>query len=762
MSMISQAREAATSSPLELWGGVECSVNRVGDQYFDQLERNGHAHRVEDLELFAALGVRALRYPVLWERTAPDGLESADWSWADERLNCLRSLGVRPIVGLVHHGSGPRTTSLVDAAFPEKLAIYARAVATRFPWIEDYTPVNEPLTTARFSGLYGHWYPHDRSDKTFARALLTQLKGVVLAMRAVREINPAARLIQTEDLGKTFSTRALAYQAEFENERRWLSYDLLCGRVTRSHALWNYLLKAGITEAELSWFLENTCPPDLLGINHYLTSERFLDERTFRYPTCTHGGNGRHAYADVEAVRVCAEGTAGPQVLMKEAWERYQLPLAVTEAHLGCTREEQLRWLKEIWESAQNLRNEGANVRAVTVWSLLGAYDWHNLLTCDEGRYEPGVFDLRSPQPRPTALARMMLDLAKGREHNHPVLDAPGWWRRFERLLYPPVARRPHAPPTVMQRINMNGETTRPLLITGATGTLGKAFARICEERGLSFRLLSRREMDIADASSVEMALAEYEPWAIVNTAGYVRVDDAERDAEKCWRENTLGPKTLAAVCKRLGIKLLTFSSDLVFDGKKRSPYVESDQAAPLNVYGRSKLEAEREVLSQLPSALVVRTSAFFGPWDEYNFVTVALRNIAARRSFRAANDSIVSPTYVPDLVHASLDLLIDNEDGIWHLTNTEALDWASFARRAAQMAGLNPGLIESHPTSSLDLAAPRPSYSALTSERGLLLPSLDSALARYLRDCEMGLRSEVARDEQPEAAPRALAARIS
>src|SRR5437764_14690399 len=77
---------------LELWGGVECTVNRVGENYFDQLLRNGHAHRLEDLELFAKLGIRALRFPVLWERTAPDGLASADWSWADERLELLRKL----------------------------------------------------------------------------------------------------------------------------------------------------------------------------------------------------------------------------------------------------------------------------------------------------------------------------------------------------------------------------------------------------------------------------------------------------------------------------------------------------------------------------------------------------------------------------------------------------------------------------------------------------------------------------------------------
>src|SRR5215210_7877954 len=97
--------ESGACPRLELWAGVECTINRVGDRYYDQLAQNGHATRPADLEMFAELGVRALRYPVLWERTAPDGLEQADWTWADERLSSLKRLGVRAIVGLLHHGS---------------------------------------------------------------------------------------------------------------------------------------------------------------------------------------------------------------------------------------------------------------------------------------------------------------------------------------------------------------------------------------------------------------------------------------------------------------------------------------------------------------------------------------------------------------------------------------------------------------------------------------------------------------------------------
>src|SRR4051812_26261986 len=148
------------SAPLELWAGVECTVNRVGDRFVDQTQLSGHQGRPEDLERFAGLGVTALRYPVLWERVAPAGLERASWSWTDERLGLLRGCGLRPIITLLHHGSGPRSTNLLDPAFATGLARFARAVAERYPGVLDWTPVNEPLTTARFSALYGHWYPH--------------------------------------------------------------------------------------------------------------------------------------------------------------------------------------------------------------------------------------------------------------------------------------------------------------------------------------------------------------------------------------------------------------------------------------------------------------------------------------------------------------------------------------------------------------------------------------------------------------------------
>nr|MBA3824886.1 family 1 glycosylhydrolase [Ktedonobacterales bacterium] len=340
-----------------------------------------------------------------------------------------------------HHGSGPRATSLLDPGFAPGLAAYAAAFARRYPWVTQYTPVNEPLTTARFSGLYGHWYPHQRDEAAMARMVLHQCRAVVLAMAAIRQVQPQAQLIQTEDLGKTHSTPALAYQADFENERRWCSLDLLCGSFDETKLYWHHLRFLGIGAADLAWFTAHPCPPDVMGINHYLTSERFLDEDLARYPAETRGGNGRDRYADVEAVRVGDVALARHAGLLREVWARYQRPLALTEVHLGCDDEaERLRWLWEAWTAAQALQAAGVPMRAITVWALLGSFDWNGLVTRDAGYYEAGAFDVRTSPPHLTALGEMVHQLAHGRAVAKDITQVPGWWRRPERVYY----RLPH------------------------------------------------------------------------------------------------------------------------------------------------------------------------------------------------------------------------------------------------------------------------------------------------------------------------------
>jgi dTDP-4-dehydrorhamnose reductase len=395
----------------------------------------------------------------------------------------------------------------------------------------------------------------------------------------------------------------------------------------------------------------------------------------------------------------------------------------------------------------------------VTAWSLLGAFDWNCLLGECRGYYEPGPFDVRAATPRPTALAALIAELAAGREPSHPVVAGDGWWRRADRFIAKPVVPRSAVTPLAGFRPHAHGEGVAPILISGASGTLGKAFATICRDRNLACRVLARAAMDIADAGSVARAIALWKPWAIVNASGYVRIDDAEGDAERCYRENAIGPAVLAAQCAAAGIRLLTFSSDQVFDGRGHRGWIESDAPAPLNVYGRSKAQGERDVLVLLPQAMVVRTSAFFGPWDAHNFVQHALAALARGESFRAATDVRVSPTYVPDLVHVCLDLLIDGESGLWHLANGGDVSWAELAARAAELADIDAASLRPCTSAALDQLAPRPRHCVLASERAALMPPLDDALRRFLAErVDFAARLPLAGESTARATRRALA----
>jgi dTDP-4-dehydrorhamnose reductase len=471
----------------------------------------------------------------------------------------------------------------------------------------------------------------------------------------------------------------------------------------------------------------------VLGVNHYVTSDRVLVDDLSAFPQRLHGGNGRHRYVDVEAVRCLVPPPVGLNALLRKAYERYALPIAMTEVHIDASRDDQLRWLMECWRAANDAASDGVDVRAFTPWSLLGSFDWNSLVTESKGYYESGAFDVRGAAPRPTAIARAIRQIASGQMPDHPVLAEYGWWRRDGRLSHSVTVAdttdRPHPRSGTVSR------NLAPLLITGASGTLGRAFARVCERRGLRHHLLNRQQLDISDEGSIHAALSLYRPWGIINAAGFVRVDDAELEIERCYRENTLGPRLLAKSCAAADLPLLTFSSDLVFDGDQDVPYVEDDAPGPLSIYGWSKAKSEAAVLQEHEGAMIIRTSAFFGPWDSFNHVARALSALRNGESFAAASDLVMSPTYVPDLVRASLDLMIDGESGIWHLTNEEPVSWWELTMRAAAYTGVDPKNLEAVSCAQLQLRAPRPRFSALSSIHPGLLPSLDDALARYHRD---------------------------
>lgn len=467
-------------------------------------------------------------------------------------------------------------------------------------------------------------------------------------------------------------------------------------------------------------------------MNYYITSERFLDDRLHHYPLAEHGGNVRHRYADVAAVRVRTEGVVGPLTLVRELWERYGLPIAITEVQMACTREEQLRWLLDIWQQAAAARNSGVEVRAVTAWALLGAYEWDSLLTRTRGVYESGAFDLRAPRPRPTAVAGAIKALATHGKFVHPVVSATGWWHRPERTIYPSYSS-PRTGAAWTRAPAMSSKKIAPLLVIGARGRIGRGVIAACATRMIHVIPVLRDHGDLTQISSVRRLIQLYGPWAVVNCAGFTQLDAAELDHETCERENVLLAAALAEACAERETPFLTFSSDQVFDGDSTRPYLERDATHPLNIYGRSKCEAERRILSMGDGALVVRVGAPFGAEESADFVALTVRAFMSGQIISATAEHIVSPTFIPELVAAAIDLLIDGEEGLWHLANSGSVTWFDWACEIARLSGYAVDHVRPVTPLALGWTATRPHFSALQSERGQLLGPWQDALARHL-----------------------------
>jgi len=381
---------------LEIWASPEPTIARVGkNEWRDQLAETGHYARLDDIDRIASLGVHASRYPVLWER--------ADFAWARPRLERLCESGVEPIVTLLHHGSGPAHTSLVDPDFPHLFAAYADAAVRAFSWVRRWTPINEPLTTARFATLYGHWYPNVRDDAAFGRAIVNQALAIQLAFERIRARIPRAELMITEDLqGFTAANAAAENDAAFFRERSYLSLELIMGRVVEGHPLWRYLTEtAGVSSASLRAIAERAVIPETIGWNWYPYSERVL---------WRHGGE----LVDVGAVTL--EGCAiSPRPLLREAYRRLGRPQAIAEVHLHADETARAAWLLARYEDARALQAEGVPMTAVGAWAAFGMVDWDSLLRERRGVAEDGIFTFSAngDPPRETEVSRTLRRLAK-------------------------------------------------------------------------------------------------------------------------------------------------------------------------------------------------------------------------------------------------------------------------------------------------------------------------------------------------------------
>jgi dTDP-4-dehydrorhamnose reductase len=410
---------------LEVWASPEPTVARVDVHLVrDQIAETGlDARPGGDAERIATLGVQASRVPVLWERVAPVDPHERDFSEPQRRLDALRRVGVEPIVTLLHHGSGPAYTDLLDPAFPLWFAEYAEAAARAFPWVQRWTPVNEPLTTARFATLYGVWFPNLRDDRAFGRAMVSQTLAQQAAMRRIRSVIPGAQFVLTEDLQRyAAGDGGVAEYVAFLRERVYLSAELVAGRVGAEHPLATYLSDAcGVNAFELAVMQRDACVPDLVAFNHYPHSERYVF-------------SAGEETGDVPAVYVAGEGSPAVAPLLRAAADRLRLPLALGEVHVHAPEAERVRWLAQHVSDVQALRAGGVDVRAVGAWAAFGMVDWHSLLRGRDGVSEDGIYTFAgiAGTPQPTAVAGALRELTAGRSIDDAGVR--GWWERDERL----------------------------------------------------------------------------------------------------------------------------------------------------------------------------------------------------------------------------------------------------------------------------------------------------------------------------------------
>jgi dTDP-4-dehydrorhamnose reductase len=280
--------------------------------------------------------------------------------------------------------------------------------------------------------------------------------------------------------------------------------------------------------------------------------------------------------------------------------------------------------------------------------------------------------------------------------------------------------------------------------VTGAAGMLGTDVRRAGERAGHELLLLSRAELNIADAAAVERAFIETAPQAAINCAAWTDVDGAETRREDAHAVNAQGAGNLARAAAQSDVALVHVSTDYVFDGTapldaegKPRPYVESDPTGPRSVYGQSKLAGEQQVLAASKRYTVVRSSWLFGgygPPRHPNFVATMLRLAAERDAVQVVDDQIGCPTWTGHLAPALIGLIEREVSGLVHLAGAGAVSWNGFAREIFRQAELS---CRVEPAATADMArpAPRPAYSVLESERSEVLPIPDwrDGLAGYL-----------------------------
>lgn len=292
----------------------------------------------------------------------------------------------------------------------------------------------------------------------------------------------------------------------------------------------------------------------------------------------------------------------------------------------------------------------------------------------------------------------------------------------------------------------------RRILVIGANGMLGRDLVEVlrssfCIDQNSNWEVIGWDidDIDIQKENETVAKIEGLQPEVVINVAAFTDVDGCELNEEKVFAINAEGMKHVALGALKCRAKVVYFSTDYIFDGKKREPYLENDLPNPLNVYGRSKLKGERYVQDLVEDALIIRTQWLYGRYGR-NFVNSILQQAREKKVLSIVNDQIGSPTYTVDLSQAISVLLQCNARGIFHVANSDLCTWYTFGQAVIKLSGI--GGVRVIPVSSKELgrAALRPSYSVLNTQKlkrvtGMILQPWSEALKEYISVKDRSLR---------------------
>ena len=264
----------------------------------------------------------------------------------------------------------------------------------------------------------------------------------------------------------------------------------------------------------------------------------------------------------------------------------------------------------------------------------------------------------------------------------------------------------------------------KKVLLIGAKGQVGQELQLTLPQLGEVISI-GREELDLTNLEKISQLIREIHPDYLVNAAAYTAVDKAETEPDLAYSINAIAPKIMAESAEKIKAKFLHISTDYVFDGRKNTPYLESDLTNPLGVYGQSKLRGEEEIKTVNSQAIILRTAWVYGSYGKSNFVKTMLRLGKEREELKVVVDQVGSPTWAKDIATAITQLLInvDNPAGIYNFTNSGVASWFDLTKaifEEAKISGIPLKIQRVIPITTAEYPTPavRPAYSVLSGQK--------------------------------------------